>query len=231
MVSAGALHAQGWGFESLIAHHLAETAPGAGPCPVRARRTGIRTHEGGTRSVPGGGGRRPPEPGRLPQAGAESLIAHHLVETAPGAGPSSCLCPPPGIRTREGGTRTEKCSRNSNRRRFKATLQHSESSVAPYRLPEPNKPTPYGVSIQQVDRPLSAGKSIYAKTDPLGKVRMTPRQSSSGSKPRRCGAPAKTNPAVLPPATNVAPRPKGVNESACAAPLSHKRFFQLPNPR
>ena len=29
-VSAGALHAQGWGFESLIAHHLIEEAPSDG---------------------------------------------------------------------------------------------------------------------------------------------------------------------------------------------------------
>ena len=29
-VSAGALHAQGWGFESLIAHHLIEKAPSDG---------------------------------------------------------------------------------------------------------------------------------------------------------------------------------------------------------
>lgn len=29
-VSAGALHAQGWGFESLIAHHLIDKAPSNG---------------------------------------------------------------------------------------------------------------------------------------------------------------------------------------------------------
>ena len=38
-VSAGALHAQGWGFESLIAHHLIEKAPSDGGlsflCPVQ----------------------------------------------------------------------------------------------------------------------------------------------------------------------------------------------------
>ena len=42
-VSAGALHAQGWGFESLVAHHRSGTAPREGPFPCRGSLQGIRT--------------------------------------------------------------------------------------------------------------------------------------------------------------------------------------------
>ena len=45
-VSAGALHAQGWGFESLIAHHLIEKAPSDGGLSFLAPCRGIRTRKG-----------------------------------------------------------------------------------------------------------------------------------------------------------------------------------------
>ena len=45
-VSAGALHAQGWGFESLIAHHRIGNGPRKGTVFVWAHRRGIRTHKG-----------------------------------------------------------------------------------------------------------------------------------------------------------------------------------------
>ena len=40
-VSAGALHAQGWGFESLIAHHRIGNGPRKGTVFVWARRMGF----------------------------------------------------------------------------------------------------------------------------------------------------------------------------------------------
>ncbi len=45
-VSAGALHAQGWGFESLIAHHLFDNGSRKGTVFVWAPRRGIRTRQG-----------------------------------------------------------------------------------------------------------------------------------------------------------------------------------------
>ena len=45
-VSAGALHAQGWGFESLIAHHLIEKAPSDGGLSFLGPVHGIRTRKG-----------------------------------------------------------------------------------------------------------------------------------------------------------------------------------------
>ena len=45
-VSAGALHAQGWGFESLIAHHRIGNGPRKGTVFVWAHRRGIRTRKG-----------------------------------------------------------------------------------------------------------------------------------------------------------------------------------------
>ena len=45
-VSAGALHAQGWGFESLIAHHLIEKAPSYGGLSFLGPAHGIRTRKG-----------------------------------------------------------------------------------------------------------------------------------------------------------------------------------------
>ena len=45
-VSAGALHAQGWGFESLIAHHLNDKASSNGGLSFWAHRRGIRTRQG-----------------------------------------------------------------------------------------------------------------------------------------------------------------------------------------
>ena len=45
-VSAGALHAQGWGFESLIAHHRIGNGPRKGTVFVWAHRRGIRTRQG-----------------------------------------------------------------------------------------------------------------------------------------------------------------------------------------
>lgn len=45
-VSAGALHAQGWGFESLIAHHGIGNGPRKGTVFVWAHRRGIRTRKG-----------------------------------------------------------------------------------------------------------------------------------------------------------------------------------------
>ena len=45
-VSAGALHAQGWGFESLIAHHLIKRAPSDGGLSFLCPAHGIRTRKG-----------------------------------------------------------------------------------------------------------------------------------------------------------------------------------------
>ena len=98
-VSAGALHAQGWGFESLIAHHLIDKAPSdgglsfLGPPQRDSNPQGCGAEE--TRSVfqrstrgpeaRSGSGRRQPH--------ATSLIAHHLIDKAPSNGSLSFLGP------------------------------------------------------------------------------------------------------------------------------------------
>ena len=45
-VSAGALHAQGWGFESLIAHHMIDKAPSNGSLSFSGPSHEIRTRQG-----------------------------------------------------------------------------------------------------------------------------------------------------------------------------------------
>lgn len=98
-VSAGALHAQGWGFESLIAHHLIDKAPSDGGLSFLGPSHGIRTRQGAElrkrasvfqRSTRGpkarsGSGRR--------SRTRTSLIAHHLVDKAPSDGGLSFLGP------------------------------------------------------------------------------------------------------------------------------------------
>ena len=98
-VSAGALHAQGWGFESLIAHHGIGNGPRKGTVFVWAHRRGIRTRKGAElrkREAFSSAARE----GRRPEADAggasrtrTSLIAHHLIEKAPSDGGLSFLCP------------------------------------------------------------------------------------------------------------------------------------------
>ena len=99
-VSAGALHAQGWGFESLIAHHLIDKAPSngslsfLGPSQRDSNPTGCEAEE--TRSVfqrSARGAKRRSGSGRH-QPHATSLIAHHLIEKAPSNGGLSFLGPP-----------------------------------------------------------------------------------------------------------------------------------------
>ena len=99
-VSAGALHAQGWGFESLIAHHLIEKAPsdgglsflgpvqrdsnpqGCGAEETRKRFPAQHARSEATKRGAGGASRT-----RTP------LIAHHLIEKAPSDGGLSFLGP------------------------------------------------------------------------------------------------------------------------------------------
>lgn len=62
-VSAGALHAQGWGFESLIAHPLKNTAPTRGPFSclrTNIRRNSHSAHVRGPSRSPGRADRRRP---------------------------------------------------------------------------------------------------------------------------------------------------------------------------
>ena len=107
-VSAGALHAQGWGFESLIAHHLIDKAPSDGGLSFLgssqrdSNPTGCGAEE--TRSVfqrstrgpeaRSGSGRRQPH--------ATSLIAHHLFDNGSRKGTVFVWAPRRGIRTRQG---------------------------------------------------------------------------------------------------------------------------------
>ena len=107
-VSAGALHAQGWGFESLIAHHLNDKASSNGGLSFWAHRRGIRTRQGAElrkrasvfqRSTQGakrrsGSGRRQPH--------AISFIAHHLFDNGSRKGAVFVWAPRRGIRTRQG---------------------------------------------------------------------------------------------------------------------------------
>ena len=97
-VSAGALHAQGWGFESLIAHHLIEKAPsdgglsflgpvqrdsnpqGCGAEETRKRFPAQHARSGATKRDAGGASRT-----------RTSLIVHHLIEKAPSDGGLSFL--------------------------------------------------------------------------------------------------------------------------------------------
>ena len=115
-VSAGALHAQGWGFESLIAHHLNDKASSNGGLSFWAHRRGIRTRQGAElrkrasvfqRSTQGakrrsGSGRRQPH--------AISLIAHHLNDKASSNGGLSFWAHRRGIRTRQGAELRKRAS-------------------------------------------------------------------------------------------------------------------------
>ena len=106
-VSAGALHAQGWGFESLIAHHGIGNGPRKGTVFVWAHRRGIRTRKGAELrkreafSSAAREGRRPEA-----KAGGVSRTRHPSsptieLETVLARGPF-CLRPFHGIRTRQG---------------------------------------------------------------------------------------------------------------------------------
>ena len=99
-VSAGALHAQGWGFESLIAHHLISYGPCKGTVSclgplqrdsnpkglmVSKARERLCHHEsqGGRTPAAAGGHSRSERP--------TSLIAHHLISYGPCKGIVSFL--------------------------------------------------------------------------------------------------------------------------------------------
>ena len=106
-VSAGALHAQGWGFESLIAHHLIEKAPSdgglsfLGPSQRDSNPQGCGAEE--TRSVfqrSTRGAKRRSESGRR-QPHATSLIAHHRIGNGPRKGTVFVCAHRRGIRARQ----------------------------------------------------------------------------------------------------------------------------------
>ena len=115
-VSAGALHAQGWGFESLIAHHRIGNGPRKGAVFVWAHRRGIRTRKGAElrKREAFSSAAREERSDEARAGGASrtrtSLIAHHLIEKAPSNGSLSFLDPVHGIRTRQGAELRKRAS-------------------------------------------------------------------------------------------------------------------------
>ena len=107
-VSAGALHAQGWGFESLIAHHRFDRLPAMGAFPFSgpsqrdSNPQGCGAEETRKRFPAQHARAAGPKRKRAAKPHATSLIAHHLIEKAPSDGGLSFLAHRRGIRTRQG---------------------------------------------------------------------------------------------------------------------------------
>ena len=140
-VSAGALHAQGWGFESLIAHHLNDKASSNGGLSFWAHRRGIRTRQGAElrkrasvfqRSTQGakrrsGSGRRQPH--------AISLIAHHRIVRPPAMEAFPFSGPSHGIRTRKGAELRKREAFSSAACEGRRPEAEAGSEMDPWRIP------------------------------------------------------------------------------------------------
>ena len=107
-VSAGALHAQGWGFESLIAHHRFDRLPAMGAFPFSgpsqrdSNPQGCGAEETRKRFPAQHARAAGPKRKRAAKPHATSLIAHHRFDRLPSMGAFRFWAHRRGIRTRQG---------------------------------------------------------------------------------------------------------------------------------
>ena len=146
-VSAGALHAQGWGFESLIAHHRFDRLPAMGAFPFSgpsqrdSNPQGCGAEETRKRFPAQHARAAGPKRKRAAKPHATSLIAHHRFDRLPAmgafpfSGPSQRDSNPQGCGAEETRKRfPAQHARAAGPKRKRAAKPHATSLIAHHRF-------------------------------------------------------------------------------------------------
>ena len=157
-VSAGALHAQGWGFESLIAHHRFVRLPAMGAFLFWAHRRGIRTRQGAElRKREAFSSEAREERSDEAEAGGEA--ARDIPHRPPpnwkrsSKGDRFCMGPFRGIRTRKGAELRKRAS--VFQRSTRGAERRSGARAAPAARGHPSSPT------TELETVLERGPFLY----------------------------------------------------------------------
>ena len=152
-VSAGALHAQGWGFESLIAHHRFDRPPAMGAFPFSgpsqrdSNPQGCGAEETRKRFPAQHARAAGPKRKRAAKPHATSLIAHHRFDRLPAmgafpfSGPSQRDSNPQGCGAEETRSVFQRSTRGAERR--------SGTRAAPAARGHPSSPTTELLGLQR----------------------------------------------------------------------------------